>query len=297
MGRRKPRELEPEKPGRVFAYGRASLGRQKITLEYQDTRLTGYFEFRFKPFGHEFVGYFADPATSGRMPFRQRDAGSKVFDELRPGDHLIVTRPDRAFRNLADAFTTLETWEKQGIAVHLVEYGVDTSTPAGKLMIAFMALWADVERRMISERTKDINVERRRQGLAVGFAPIGYKKLTKKIGRKDGKDIFERRLEFDHDELRICRRIYLLRENREQWMTIRDKFRQANIIHRGGNNEWQVSSLFNYARAYRRLLAAGKLPPGLGPHDQSASSPTSANTPCSPTPSHAPSDIPPSCST
>lgn len=291
--RKKPRADQPEKAGRVFAYGRVSTGRQAVSVEYQNNRLDGYYDSRFKLFGHEYMGFFADDDTSGRIPFAQRDAGGKVAALVEPGDHIIVTRPDRMFRNLSDTFVTLESWERKGICVHLVEYGVDTSTPFGKMAMSFLALFADIERKMISDRTKDINVERRRQGLSTGTTPVGYHTVKRKLGRRDGKDIYERKLVLDEYELKVGRRILLLRKNREQWMDIRDKFRQANIVHRGGHCEWQPSALYDWMKAYQKILAAGKMPPHLMPDvlpEPSDSSPSSANTPSTPTPSHAPQD-------
>lgn len=291
------RKIIPDKPdgplGRVWAYGRVSTGRQKISIEYQDRRLSGYYEYRFKMFGHEYMGFFADDDTSGRIPLAQRDAGGRMCALLEAGDHIIITRPDRAFRNLADTFVTLANWEKLNISVHMVEYGVDTSTPMGKMAISFLAVFADIERRMISDRTKDVNTERRRQGLATGTPPVGYATTKRKIGRKEGKDIYERKLVINEYELRVGRRILLLRQNREQWMDIRDKFRQAEVCNRGGKCEWPPSVLYQWMKAYQKIVAEGKCPANLLPNaspESSDSSPSSANTASTPTPFHAPQD-------
>ena len=300
------RDINPE--GRVFGYGRVSTGRQTTSIQAQEKRLEGYHQSRFGVIGNKYLGFFADDDTSGRVPFREREAGGKLFGLLKPGDHVIITRPDRAFRNLADTFATLESWEHQGIYVHLVEYGVDTSTPMGKMAIAFLSLFADFERRMISDRTKDVNRERKRQGMAVGQPPIGYHIAKRKMGRIDGKDIFERRLVIDDYEIKVCRRIHLMRLNGEPFPVISQKLRAGNIKHRGGNNVWQASNMYEWSRAYRKLLAEGKIPPHLMPDaapdqtqadqdqsqssdespDDSDSTPLSANTRSMPTPSHAP---------
>jgi DNA invertase Pin-like site-specific DNA recombinase len=277
--------------GRVFGYGRVSTGRQAMSIQAQEQRLNGYHQGRFAMDGLPYMGFFGDDDTSGRVPFRQRDAGSKLHALLQGGDHVIVTRPDRAFRNMADTFATLEVWDKIGVSVHFVEYGVDTSTPMGKMMIAFLSLFADFERRMVSERTKDVNRERRRQGRPTSFAPVGYKTVSRKKGRVDGKDVYDRRLVIEEYEVRVGRRIHLMRMNREPWSQVCIKLREAGVLTREGTAKWPTSVAFRWMKAYRKMVKEGVLPPHLlpdAPPESSALPPSSADMPSTSMPSHAP---------
>jgi len=58
----------------------------------------------------------------------------------------------------------------------------DTSTPAGRLLRNIMLTFAEFERELTSERTKDKALERAKKGMCGGgAAPLGYKRENKKL--------------------------------------------------------------------------------------------------------------------
>ena len=65
------------------------------------------------------VTFFVDAAKSGKAPWEDRDAGKELFKQLRPGDHIIIARLDRAFRRLADCVVVLEKFERLGVKIHV----------------------------------------------------------------------------------------------------------------------------------------------------------------------------------
>lgn len=270
--------------GRAWTYGRASTGRQQLSIDAQESKTEGYYHWRLEPDGLPFAGFVSDEDTSGRIPFRERTNGAKLFAELQPGDHLICTRPDRAFRNLADCFSTLELWQKIGVHVHFVDYGIDTTTAMGQLMIGFLALFAQWERQQISERTRTVNDERRKQGLAVSSPPLGYKIDKVYTGRKDGHNTYRSKLVIEDYVMRLMRRIWMMDKNGDTHEVISRKLVAAGVANRKGVVKWSSQAVWKWKTAYAKLLAAGSLPPEYQPPnpdspDSSGSRPPSPNTP------------------
>lgn len=113
--------------------------------------------------------------VSGKTRLAERPAGSVLADRLRPGDHVIVNDMTRAFRNFADAVVTTERWIERGIGLHIVRDGIDTTTVPGRMFVRFMALFAQMEREMVSERTREVLRARKKAGKTSGGLP-GYGK-------------------------------------------------------------------------------------------------------------------------
>jgi DNA invertase Pin-like site-specific DNA recombinase len=119
-----------------------------------------------------------------------RPAGGKLDCLLRPGDHVIFCRMDRAFRRIADFVNMMPIWEKRGISIHFVDQRIDMSTASGKLIANVLASVSQWESDVRSERTKAGLAVSRAQGYATGgMAPMGYKKINapKTKRNPDGK--------------------------------------------------------------------------------------------------------------
>lgn len=109
------------------------------------------------------------------------DAGYSAADMKRPGlqealrrlkakeaDGLVVAKLDRLSRSVMD-FAQIGQWaEKQKWAIILLDFGLDTSTPVGEMMATLLAIFAQFERRMIAERTRDAMAAKKRAGTRFG---------------------------------------------------------------------------------------------------------------------------------
>ncbi len=90
-----------------------------------------------------------------------------ALDYLRDGDCLVVTRLDRLARSVAHLLTLVERIEAKGAGLRILNMGVDTGTPTGKLMLTMLAGVAEFERAIM--------LERQREGIAKAAAAGKYK--------------------------------------------------------------------------------------------------------------------------
>ena len=72
----------------LWGYGRASTKKQEASPDVQKQKIKDYAKF-FDLKGD--VTFFIDAATSGKIAIEDRPAGSQLFKNLRPGDHVIIT--------------------------------------------------------------------------------------------------------------------------------------------------------------------------------------------------------------
>ena len=80
----------------------------------------------------------------------------RILDEalewVRDGDTLIVTKPCRLARSVADLCSIMAQLEKKGVALRIQSMGVDTSTPTGRLMLHLLGCISSFERELMLER-------------------------------------------------------------------------------------------------------------------------------------------------
>lgn len=107
---------------------------------------------------------------------RVRPGFKLATDMLCPGDTFVVWKMDRAFRSLRHALDMLEAFEKRGIEFRSLTDQIDTTTPMGKCMYQIRNAFAELERNLISERTKAGMEAARKRGKTFGRPH----KLTKK---------------------------------------------------------------------------------------------------------------------
>ena len=95
---------------------------------------------------------------------------------------VLVYKIDRLTRSPKDFYQLIELFEKYNISFISITERFDTSTPAGRLLRNIMLIFAQFERELASERTKDKMLQRAKKGLwNGGIPPFGYKTLNKKL--------------------------------------------------------------------------------------------------------------------
>jgi DNA invertase Pin-like site-specific DNA recombinase len=112
----------------------------------------------------------------------KRDAVRPVWEEtvrhLRRGDTLVVTELSRLGRSTAELSKLVDDLKEGGVALRILNLGVDTGTPAGKLVYEILAAVAEMERALLVERTMSGLAAARARGRNGGRKPkLDAKKL------------------------------------------------------------------------------------------------------------------------
>ena len=93
---------------------------------------------------------FEEAASGGRW---DRPVLHDMLRQLRPGDTVVVWKLDRLTRSLKDLLHLIERFEAAGAGFRSLTEAIDTTTPAGRMMMQMVGSFAEFERAMIRERT------------------------------------------------------------------------------------------------------------------------------------------------
>src|SRR4051812_23827701 len=87
---------------------------------------------------------------------------------LRSGDTLVITRIDRLARSAVDLLTIVKQLEREGVSLKVLDQAIDTSTPAGKALLQMLAVFAEFETAIRSERQMDGIAKAKAKGVRFG---------------------------------------------------------------------------------------------------------------------------------
>src|SRR6516165_1095834 len=76
-----------------------------------------------------------------------------LLDYVREGDTVVVWKLDRLGRNTLHILETVRALTERGVTLVSVSDGIDSSTPAGRMMIGVLGSLAEYERELTIERT------------------------------------------------------------------------------------------------------------------------------------------------
>ena len=159
--------------------------------------------------------------VSGAVEVRKRPALTKIVEQLKRGDSLVVSRIDRLSRSTLHTLQFVQDCKSKGIAVHITDLGCVTNGGVGQIVFNVLTCLAETERLNISERIKAskhfAKKERKYLGGALEFGytkddsgklipnekefvilqsmvnlrnqKIGYREIAEQIKRKFGRKI------------------------------------------------------------------------------------------------------------
>lgn len=142
------------KQGRRIGYVRVSDADQSEALQVDALNKAGC------------VKLYCDHGISGAKT--ARPALDQMMKELRKGDTLTVWKLDRLGRSTIHLLQILDGLQQRGIHFHAITQGIDTSTAVGRMIFGQLAVFAEYERSLISERTKAGMAAAKARGVHVG---------------------------------------------------------------------------------------------------------------------------------
>lgn len=115
---------------------------------------------------------------------------------LRAGDTLICTRLDRFCRDVIEGQKLAEELLAKGVTIRIMNFGTIDNSAAGKLMLQTFLAFAEYERNMIIERT--------REGKAIAKTRPGYKEGRPKTDPKKIKAALKLVADGEHTVREVC---------------------------------------------------------------------------------------------
>ncbi|MBB2166751.1 recombinase family protein [Gluconacetobacter sp. 1b LMG 1731] len=108
---------------------------------------------------------------SGGVPALVRPGMSSLLGRLQEGDHLIAAKLDRLGRDTIDVMGLIRILNERRINLRILNIGIETNTPNGRLFLTILAGFAEFEREIIRERTLAGLAAAREAGIKLGRRP------------------------------------------------------------------------------------------------------------------------------
>ena len=99
-----------------------------------------------------------------------------LLDYVKEGDVMMVTKLDRLARNTRHLLEISEFLQHKQVALRVLNLGIDTSTPTGKLMLTMIGAIATFERELMLERQAEGIELAKRRGVYKGRKPTAMAK-------------------------------------------------------------------------------------------------------------------------
>lgn len=164
----------------VYAYLRVSTGKQDV--DNQRFEIENY----AKRNGLKIDEWRADNGISGTVDYRKRKIGT-IIDECKEGDIIIISEISRLGRKLLMIMEELNKIMQRGCVVYSIKEGFRLGDDIQCKVLAFaFGLSAEIERNLISQRTKEAVARRRAEGQIWG-RPKGALSSVLKLSDRDAE--------------------------------------------------------------------------------------------------------------
>lgn len=164
--------------GKLYGYARVSTVQQDLDIQIE----------ALKQYGVAEEDISTDKRTGANM---ERDQLKKLLDVVQIGDTIIVKKLDRLGRSVSQVTTLVEALANTGIFIKSIDDGVDTSNDSvmSKAMLHLLAMFSEMERNFIMERTQPAIKRAKENGVKFGRPVVNkalYEKAVKEFVEADG---------------------------------------------------------------------------------------------------------------
>ena len=196
---------------RVFGYIRVSTLIQcdkdkKFSLETQEAQIQTY----CKENNLQLTHIYADPGVSGKT-ITKRKGLMALLEDLQYGDIYIFTSISRLGRSTKDNITVIEELHNKGCKLVILDLNIDTTTNPGMAMFQMLSTVSEFERKLISQRIKDVMQHMKETGSLRTKPIFGYQVVVqndKKIKVENPEEqkviLFIKQLRLENPKIKIC---------------------------------------------------------------------------------------------
>ena len=146
------------------------LGYLRVSTKEQDLLNQKNAIFEYAKDKKILIDDFISVQISSRKDFKKRKL-NEIIDRLDDGDMLIISELSRIGRSVTEVIDIINTLIEKNVRVVCIKENIDLrekQTIQSKLMITMFGLFAELERDLISQRTKEALKTRKDKGIKLG---------------------------------------------------------------------------------------------------------------------------------
>jgi|TARA_Y100000310_G_scaffold89288_1_gene86399 DNA invertase Pin-like site-specific DNA recombinase len=219
---------------RVSTSGQADDG---VSLDAQQARIEAYCLAN----DLELAEIFVDAGISGKRADNRPELQKALDQACRESAVLVVYSLSRLARSTRDTLAIGERLEKAGADLVSLSEKIDTTSAAGKMVFRMLAVLAEFERDLVSERTKSAMSYKRSNRERVGTVPYGFDLSD------DGVSLVE-----NPQEQAALQIIHELHADGMSLRAIASELNARKITTKGGTKSWSHTTV---QRIVKRLAA------------------------------------------
>jgi site-specific DNA recombinase len=227
--------LKPQKP--AIGYVRVSLDSQVqegVSLEAQRARIEAW----SKANEYKLQSVHIDAGLSGKRA-DNRPALQKALEEATQLKAvLVVYSLSRLARSTKDTLAISERLDKAGADLVSLSEKIDSTSASGKMVFRLLAVLAEFERDLISERTKSALSHLKKKNFRIGAIPFGF------TLNADGKSLQESASEQD-----AIKKILKFRENGMTLAAIAKELEELKVACKNAKR-WHPQMVLNIVNRY-----------------------------------------------
>jgi site-specific DNA recombinase len=231
-----------ERSMKALGYVRCSTDEQALEgvgLEAQRARIASWCDLS----GAHVVDVIEDAGISGAVPLADRPNGFRIAALLRSRapevDVVVVARLDRLGRDASETLVYLKKFASGKVGLVSIADRLDLPSPQGRAMAQMSAVFGELERNLIAQRTSDALTLLRATGRVYGSIPYAFK--------EDGG-----RLVPDQAEQAVLARISVLRDEGTSYAAIADRLNREGVLAKRGGI-WHAMSVRSVLRTSARI--------------------------------------------
>jgi site-specific DNA recombinase len=259
----------PRKPVRCAIYTRKSteegLDQEFNSLDAQRASAEAFIQSQASAGWICLPQHYDDGGYSGAT--LERPALQRLLADIQAGalDAVVCYKIDRLSRSLLDFARMMETFERSGVACVAVTQQFNSATSMGRLVLNVLLSFAQFEREIIAERTRDKIAAARRQGKWVGGLPqLGYdldsasrKRVVNVAEAKRVRAIFA--LYLKHEGLiPIVQELARRGWTTKRWTTRKERLRGGRPFTKTGLHHLLTNVIYIGKLRYRTELHSGE---------------------------------------
>lgn len=210
---------------RVSTAGQADDG---VSLEAQRERINAWCLVN----GFDLAAVHVDAGLSGKRSDNRPALQAALDDVCKANGVLVVYSLSRLARSTKDTLAIADRLERAGADLASLSEKIDTTSAAGKMVFRMLAVLAEFERDLVSERTVCAMAHKQSKGERVGKVPYGFDLAA------DGVQLVP-----NATEQRVLELIAQLRNDGYTLRAVAAELNRRGIVTKEGKSEWTHSTI------------------------------------------------------